>query len=441
MNAVLLICLLVIIFVFTFKHISSKKGYKLVVSELFWIIFPWSICFILYFWGGITYTFNLDFGSILYILAFWGCFLLGRFIKTYKKKYTGNDEQSKLDYERKINLLPLFFVSLISVIIYTISIILTNDISFGVTRNINTGAVNTIFLFLSNVSLIIWLYELAYSLLNDKKMPLFAYISFFIYSVPALLISGRDAIMLIVISTVITFLYAGNFAINELKKEGKTFKQLIKLILIVFVIIIFYFVFLSSNRYGNSMIKLFEWSAGARFSDDLIYISDNCGNIGSFFLNALYYYSSQLSKLSFVIDNYDGPYLGGLFQFHYISRRLPDSWNMNYTMVTTSAYNLMNANGVPGLHSLWDTVIGYFIYDFGRIGSLVVSFICGYFVGRIRNKFENDKNIINILYQIMICLAMFITVEFSPIFNTGWVFPLCWLIFIDLLYRKKGTKI
>lgn len=441
MSAILLICLLVIIFVITFKHIISKKGYKLIVSELFWIIFPWSICFILYFWGGITYTFNLSFGSVFYILAFWGCFMLGRYIKIKKDKAKNIDEKPKPDYEKKINLLPLFFISLVSVIIYTVSIILTNDINFGVTRNINTGAINTFFLFLSNASLIIWLYELAYSLVNDKKMPLFAYVSFFIYSVPALLISGRDAIMLIAISTVITFLYAGNFAINELNKEGKTFKKLIKLISIAFVIILFYFVFLSSNRYGNYMIGLFEWSAGARFSDDLIFISNNGGTVGSFFLNGLYYYSSQLSKLSFVIDNYDGPYLGGLFQFHYISRRLPMDWNLNYTMVTTAASNLANANGIPGLFNIWDTVIGYFIYDFGRIGSLVVSFICGYFIGKMRNKFENDKKITNMLYQIMICLAMFITVEYSPIFNTGWVFPICWLIFIDLFYTKLYKKV
>ena len=87
----------------------------------------------------------------------------------------------------------------------------------------------------------------------------------------------------------------------------------------------------------------------------------------------------------------------------------------------------------------WDTAIGYFIYDFGRIGALVVSFISGVIVGRIDIWCNRNKNILKVLVQVFICVAMFLTVEMSPIFDYHYIFPLFWLVMI-LIYDNRKYK-
>lgn len=445
MKVIALLIFLILLGILLLRYIvKRKKGYRIIASELFWIFFPWLICFALYYFGGINYTYELDIKCLLYIVLFLFSFILGRKIARLKKigyiKENIDIEKKKEIFRKKINLKPLFYLSLVSVIGYTIVILVNNNIVFGVTRNINTNALSTILLLISNVSLIVWLYELSYSLINDTKIPLYAYFSIIIYCIPQLLISGRDAIMILIISTGIVFFYSGNYGIKELDLKGTIYNKVKKIILIFVVIILFYFIFLTGNRYGNDMVSLFEWSTESTFSEELLSVTKSLGSVGELLLNAIFYYSSQFSKLSFVFQNYEGPHLFGLYQLHYVSRRLPESWNLDYSIVVNEVRDLTNQHGVSGLHSIWDTAIGYSIYDFGRFGALFFAFLCGFLIGKVRNKFDIKKNNITIIYQVMICTGMFITVQISPIFNMSWTFPLIWLIFIDKFYSNKKNR-
>lgn len=447
--------IIAILLVFLGFRLYKKYGYKIVVSEVVWFMIPWCICLLLHFFGGIEYEYKLDIFSFLYILLFWACFLLGRkcalnrkinekihhFLSSKLHISIKTKSQNKKSNTGKINMFPFFILSLISGIGYLVFILANNDIVFGVTRNINTNFFGTFLLLLSNVSLIVWLYELAYSLLTDQKMPIYAYLSAPIYLISPLLISGRDAVIIFLLFTALVYFYCGRRGIQKYKVKGRIYKTLMRLAIVGISIVLIYFIFLSDNRYGNDMIGLFEWSTNSKFSDTNMYLYHALGSLGGFLINILYYYSSQFSKFAFIFQNYSGPYLGGLFQLHYLSRRFPESWHLSYTEVTTSAAKLMEAKGIPGMHSIWDTVIGYFIYDFGRILTPVFAFLAGYVVGKVRKNFKHNKSILSILYQVSICVAMFITVEFSPLFNTGWLFPLLWIVFIDKIYCNEKIRL
>ena len=59
-------------------------------------------------------------------------------------------------------------------------------------------------------------------------------------------------------------------------------------------------------------------------------------------------------------------------------------------------------------------------------------------VGKVNNWCKNNINILKILMQTFICVAMFLTIELSPIFDYYYVFPLFWIILIVLITKTKN---
>lgn len=357
------------------------------------------------------------------------------------KKKTKEGKKVNIDVSKKINLFPIFVISLVSVVIYTIYILSINKIQLGSTRDIETNGIATFFQILSSSSLIIWLYELAYSLLNNKRITVWGVISVIIFNIPGFIISGRDALIICLLSTFIVFFYCGIYAKKVLKKESKVFKITLIVFGIAIVIVLIYLIFLSNNRYGtnnDSVINMFSWSASAQFPGYLKWINNYMGGFGKLVLNIIFYYSSQLSKFALVFEEYDGPYLFGLYQLHYVSRLLPESWNLSHTVVSTALQELTVNIGIPGIKVFWETAIGYSLYDFGRIGTLFVSLIGGLIVGQLMIYANKKESILNILNRTLICVAMFITIQFSPLFDYYFIFPLAWLVILNIFDKQKN---
>lgn len=432
----MLFAILTIVFFLKIK----KRNNRVVLSETFWLTFPWVICIMLYFFGGITYQYELGLKKTLYIISFLLLINLGIVFGRvfYVKNKLIKQEEPTLN-NKKINFTALFWVATLSVIFYTIYIIKTNDITFGSTRSINRNMFATLLIFLSSSSLIIWLYELTYSLINNKKMPLYSYFSFFNFAIPSLLISGRDGILIELLSTFLVFLYCGNINKQRFKKIKSSFNKHKKKAIIIIIILFFYLNFLTNNRYGDDMISRFEWATKAEISDELMTIVGMLGNVGYLFLNFVYYYSSQFVKLAFILDHYNGPFLHGFYQLHIISRRFPPSWGISYINAVNSADELMKFHGYGGLIKMWGTALEGYIYDFGKIGALIMGFISGIIIGKARKKFDGNKSELSIVMQAMICTALFVSVQISPIFDLSWIFPFVWLIVIQIGINNKNT--
>ncbi len=439
------IILVLIIGVGCYWVYTQKNKYKLILDNKFWIFISWGVAFILYFFLGIEYTQKLNIYSFGYIILYWALFIGGQYaFKKYSKNKKINKEEKIIDLSEKINLFPLFIVSLVCVIVYAIYIISINNINIGTTRDIKTNGFATLLLIFSNSSLIIWLYELAYAIINEKKITVYGVLSAVIYNIPGIIISGRDALMIFLVSTVIVFIYCGNYAKKVLNKECKTYKTILKCLIAAFAAIMIYLIFLSNNRYGtdkSAVINMFRWSSKCQFPPYLEWIYYNCGGLGKLILNVVFYYSSQLSKFALIFEKYDGPYMFGLYQLHYVSRLLPESWNMNFSIVSKELKIITENAGIPGLKVFWETAIGYSIYDFGRIGTLIMAFISGIFIEIVSSYSKNVKGIFQILIQAFICTAMFLTIEMSPIFDYYYIFPVFWLACIIFFKQIQKSKL
>lgn len=432
--------MIIILIIGSFIIINKKDKYKLILSNLFWLFVPWMFCLLLYLCAGIQYTFELDVYSFSYIILILFSFAFGQCI--IKNKKNEKNREYILQFSEKINMVPLFIISTISAILYIVYLISINNIQIGVTRNINTNSFSTLLLLISNASLVIWLYELIYSILNNKKITYYGIISAIVYNLPGILISGRDALIIFLISTFIVFIYCGNYAKRDTKIKGQMYKKIKKYFFIALIVVMLYLLLLSTNRYGeneDSAINMFVWSAGCEFPEYLQYIYYNWGGVGKLIVNFIFYYTSQISKYSLIFNEYDGPYMFGLFQLHYISRMIPSSWNMSYSRVTQEIANIATNNGVPGMKIFWETAIGYSIYDFGKVGTLIISFFSGIFIKKIIIWCNDNSNILKILLQAFICVAMFLTIAVSPLYDYFYIFPLFW-IFLIILLRSKKTK-
>ena len=422
--------------------INTKEKYKLLLKDGFWIIFVWTICLFLYYFSGINYAIKMSNMVFLYIILFWVLYFIGKGVtkvilekSTVASKVLVEDTEAKKEKKHDFSL--LFIVSLISLGVYTVLMFMNNDIVFGETRSFNTSSLNTLFLIISSSSLIIWLYELAYALSHDKKLPIYAWLSAIVFNAPGLLISGRDALMIFLLSSFITAIYFGNYGIKELNCKGKMYSKLKKGSLIFVAIIFVYLVFLVSNRYGSSAIAQFEWAAGCEFPEYLKFIYNHLGGVGKVIVNVVFYYSSQFSKFSLDFNNYNGPYLKGLYQLHYVSRLLPSSWGLNYSLVSNSVTLMSASAGVAGLKTIWDTMIGYFIFDFGKVITLIMAFVSGVFVEVINKLSYKKQDILHILVRVMLCVGCFITVQFSPLFDYYFIFPSFWLFVMLKMFKKR----
>ena len=113
---------------------------------------------------------------------------------------------------------------------------------------------------------------------------------------------------------------------------------------------------------------------------------------------------------------------------------------MNFTNVTNAIQQIASNAGTPGIKVFWETAIGYSIYDFGKIGTLFISLLGGMLVEKINTLGKQKEGIISILIQAFICIAMFLTVEVSPLFDYYYIFPLFWLTIIVLFEKRRKNS-
>ena len=99
MKFILIILAILGIYLFYLK----KNKYELILNGRFWIFVSWMTIFILYFFSGIKYKFNLNLYSFGYIILCLAIFFVGQYI--VKK----NVKENKIDKDEKNNSLFILF--------------------------------------------------------------------------------------------------------------------------------------------------------------------------------------------------------------------------------------------------------------------------------------------------------------------------------------------
>jgi hypothetical protein len=411
---------LLILFVFL---LSVGFWYKLMsASSLFELPFliyvSYGFLLITTFFSGITYHSGSAFNILPYfiftlILLIFG-FIIGKtFLVKLRIKYIS------------INLDTISHLAIFGSILFCYDLLRLNTVFLGMRiDDLKMSIFGVIGNAFASLGIIGWLYNFFYSRVSKSKLSIFAYLSILSYLLPGFLTAGRQAFILIFLSTILIFGYTRK--LNRSSISDKPTPSYYGFYLVI-VLVMIYFSFISSVRSGISEItgklNVYEKEMNATTSVNTLKLAESLGPLEDIFMEGLYYYSHELVRLDLLYRYYDYPPLLGLWQMSYIERRLnwlvgPQgdiSWGLQVAALET--YGRFSSH-------TWGTFIGNFLIDFGRIGTLIVTLVLGFVLGLSFRSFRSNSTAKNIVSQALICAGVLFSIQFSPISELIYVFPL-----------------
>ena len=133
--------------------------------------------------------------------------------------------------------------------------------------------------------------------------------------------------------------------------------------------------------------------------------------------------------------------LFGLGQLSYVERRLQWLFGKQREISWKKMKVAVEDKGHFGLHT-WGTFIVNYIVDFGRFGTLIACFLTGIIYGRSYRRLMRRINVENIIHHIILLAGVVFSIQFSPLKELIWTFPLVFssLIKIDMENSKQFKK-
>lgn len=423
--------LILSIFIFIFLFILEYSKSKSILSINLWLLFSFTFLLLTNIFSGITY----NVGNIFRILPYFILCLLLLLVGERLGRYLKMPSYRSLT----INLKVLSYISIIGSLLLFFDIIRLNVVRFGFRiEDLNISIFGVIGSVVSSLGLISWLFGLYNYRINRIKPRLYIYLSLLSYISSSILMAGRQIILLTLLSSIILIIWSR----LKLKERGLNKFRLFIIkkkqpwLMYIFIILaVNYFLLISNQRSGiteiDNKIIAFEKNFNATTSTSTIKQVKSFGSLSHIYFEFLYYYSHELIRLDLFYYNYDFPPLFGLGQMHYIERRLhflfgnlnEQSWNEQ--VIALEKKSRFNSH-------TWGTFITNFIVDFGRVGTLFACLIFGFVLGLIYRKFIEIENSQTVIRQVIICAGMVFSIQFSPLTELNWTFPLIVSFFIKV---------
>lgn len=417
---------------------TVKKNPQLLYNPILWLFFGWGFSFGLYCFSGIDYKYKLSLAAgIYYWLVPISAYLGFRVAKKYRFKV---NRQSKYLFPR-INELSRSTHRLFSIfawlgcILYIFDISRLNTISMALHGSLNVSGLGNIGILLSGLGLILWLYECMRAIISNNKFRVSSYLSALSYLTPALLTSGRQSILIFAVSTFVVMIYCFS------KVRRYRYINRLKLLLALAGIILFvYITFISASRtVVSNKIDLFNYMYNSSLSESTVTLLDNLGVFKTFVMEALYYYSHELSMFEILFSTYKGPKFWGMSQLTLVARNIPIG--NGQTIFDLMWKHLDQISSQANVYShVWRSAAGNCFMDFGIVGGLIYAFVCGYAVGRFYKKNQNASSIYNTVGLALLSAGMLFAMQFSPICEGYWLYPFFWwlvLPFVDKVINKS----
>lgn len=412
-----------------------KKKRELIFNPIAWLFFGWGFIFGLYCFSGIDYKYKLSLGAGLY---FWGialCALLGFFLsgklcsafarnadhgicRTAARLGARWPRVSALDpYMSRL----CVALSCLGCVMYAVDILRLNTMSFRLHEQINISGIGNVGILLTGMGLIVWLHECMQAMLKQKMLRSTAFLGLISYLVPALMTSGRQNILILGISTFIVLLYCWSRA--GMYKYAR--KLLIPLI-VVGAALLGYVTLISARRANVSdKVALFNSMYASTLSDGTAKLLDALGPFKAFVLEVLYYYSHEMSMFQVLFSGYSGPHYWGLSQLTLLARNLPAGDGGTVFDQMWTHYDAMSAEA--GVYShVWRSAAGNCFVDYGVVGGLIFALLCGLALGALYRRVRRTGGIYGMVGMILACTGMLFAMQFSPICEAYWLYPLFW---------------
>lgn len=171
---------------------------------------------------------------------------------------------------------------------------------------------------------------------------------------------------------------------------------------------------ITRERFGQAQINSF-----LLYNDvpgNVITEASKWGEFDFLYYNLISYFSHQISFLDFMLKEYNGPYMFGFYELNILSRRLPESLGLDYMQVYDQIHTMYMRHHVD-FGNGWYTVLGSFIIDFGRIGTILLSFLLGLYSGKIRKKFLKTLDVRYAVLTSLLCMSTFSTIQIGPFYQ------------------------
>ncbi len=407
-------------FIIIIVLIIKLKGLQILANDLFWLILFWALITGLYFFSGVEWSYPLQFDTILYLLGAFFTYIFfrsaGKHIKPMRnKRYSVKKKFNDSKIEYKINTKLWERLGYIGLTLFTLDYLRLNSFVNYIKSSYSISLIGSIGMIFVPILLVVGIYNLGYEFKYYGKISVVAIVDIGLYSVPVILNSGRESILLSVIAViVITITCFDNIKIRALL-HNRRFKKYIRYAFIIIIVAFIIITNISKDRYTNTEIS--NYLNNHIVPDYIVVEANSLGNYKFLYYNVLQYYSHQLPFFEILYHNYEGPYLMGLFELNIISRRLPDFFGLDYTLAINSVRNMLSLVGQNVFVGGWFTVIGSFIIDFGRIGVYIVTAVLGFVTGRVRRQFLLEQSVRYATLTSVICASMYHTIIISPFYN------------------------
>lgn len=399
------------------------RGKRILYNDKFWILLWWGIILGVYLSSGINWG-NYGLSTDLLLFLSICCFFYFSFRKLGTKCKIREASNKEWIIDNRIVIGG--YVGLGAFIFDWLRLN-----ALGITKaSYNISFIGTVGMLFVPILLVFGIYSIGDTLVKRQKISKVGILSLLLYSIPCLLNSGRQNVLYIIVAIIVIWaIETDRYNIKiTISARGKKILFVGMICLISLVYIIYN---ISVKRIDDNYISTFLNTHNVPWE-----IQEDANKLGPFkflYYNVLSYFGHQIPYLDVMLHEYSGPYLGGMFQFNIISRRLPSFLELDYRLVWTQVSAIISRFGGM-FNASWFSVLGAMIADFSAIFTPVVLAFLGLLVGIARKKFIQYANLKYDVLYCLICIMMFDTIIISPFYNFLTYGGLIWWA---LIFRKK----
>lgn len=425
------------------------KRKKTVTKPWFWMAMGWMLIFGLYLTSGINYNNKPSLFTLLYFFTFlllfaFGCRLGSRRLRKKKKLLNSGYRLAKESPFYDTIFLLLFIAETVSFFVFVVDFGFYNSFTSASHTESRLDKIGVIAEIVCLSGILYWLRSLFVSISKGHRIDIKGFFALFYYLLPGLVISGRQSILLVIVSTIVCFCFAASIR-KPIKRTKSQIKRRNRKIIILGIIggVLFagYCALVAGNREASvNKIELFEYMFSCTYSNSTKSILSNCGSFETFILETISYYSHEISQLQLVFSNWDGSYYFGASQFQLISSNLPES-SFFYVGNIQTKLDSISLNNSSYSH-VWRTMVSNCFIDFGFAGGLIFIFVLGYLSGKVFEYAIVNKSSLGVILLSLICSGSFFAIQYSPFVENYWYFPIIFLFLIAIANRfiSKKTK-
>ena len=383
-----------------------KTNKKIFINEIFWLLVWWILIIGIYFTANVKWKYSMSIFTAFFIAY---CFV----ILVLARKYGMKSNVKIFSVKPNTTVLKMsIFLGLFGDFLFIIDYLRLNGINSSLKSSYDISLIGGIGSIFVPILLVNGLYYLAKDIKENKKISIMPICLLGAYTIPCILNNGRESLLYVIIGVISIYGYTCNF--DDVKKIDyqKTLKNLLLFFLIL--IIMNFILKISQDRFGENEISTYLNTHNV--SPDTITEAKKWGKLEFLYYNFISYFGHQIPFLEFVLKEYDGPYMFGMYEFNIISRRLPSFLDLDYRSVGLKLKYLYSANG-ESFSGCWQTVLGSFVFEFGKFGVPVICLILGVALGKINKKYYETYDLRYAVLKSLICLSMFSTIQLGPFYN------------------------